>query len=101
MATWSDDQKSLKVEMTFDQLTSLSIDTVVTRSKVFKAFLCCFLGSGVPSMDLLPCLYPELKAFYCQDTLTKELLNLQESPDTLFLGILIPLPHILLLKLIL
>jgi hypothetical protein len=35
MATWSDDQKSLKVEMNFDQLTSLSIDTVVTRSKVF------------------------------------------------------------------
>ena len=44
MATWSDDQKSLKVEMTFDQLTSLSFDTVVTRSKVF---LCCFLGSGL------------------------------------------------------
>jgi hypothetical protein len=79
MKTWSVDQKSLKVEMTFDQLTSLSIDTVVTRSKVFKAFFMLFFGFWSTSMDLLPCLYPELNTFYCQDKLTKELLILQES----------------------
>ncbi len=41
------------------------------EGKYIFFFMLLFFEFRSKYTDLLPCLYPELKAFYCQDTLTK------------------------------
>jgi hypothetical protein len=43
----------------------------IKEKKLETDFYVTFFGFWKTFMDLLPCLYPELRAFNCKDTLTK------------------------------
>jgi hypothetical protein len=57
--------------LTFEDYIGLF--TIIQVSQLFecRSVFCCFFVPKLRiAMDLLPCLFPELKAFYCKDTLT-------------------------------